>query len=223
MQNAASIALLGILSYNQLQRLPELDKLSVSIADPFVNRRRHRRQINGRSLHDFVPLYWATHTPMQYVDTVKNGTLPEDDLVFFVLDAGQVLTLPGVMTTDGNAASKETVVCEGLGALLHLDLGIIRTPDCYSHDWKRRKCAEVLVPDRVPTDKISYIAVRTDEVASQLRSTLKTVTDELKKADIPHRAVSDVRVCRMYYYNLRSGLSHGRSPTHRRLPPHLGH
>jgi len=201
MQSAAAIALLGILSYNQRQRVPALDKLSVSIADPFVNARRHWRQINGRSLHDFVPLYWATHTPMQYVVTRKTRTLREDDLVFFVLDAAQVLTVPGVMTTDGNAASQETVFYEGMGALPHLDLEIICTPNCYSPDYKRRKCAEVLVPDRIPPDKISYIAVRTDEVASTLRSTLTALTHGLEKAAVPHRAVSDVRVCRMYYYN----------------------
>lgn len=200
MQNAALIALFGILSYNQRHRVPAIDKVSVSIADPFVNARRHCRQINGRSLHDFVPLYWATHTPMQYVVTIKNGTLAQDDLVFFVLDAVQVRTLPGVMTADGNAASQETVVYEGVGALQHLDWRIIRTPNCYSHDYKRRKCAEVLVPDHVPADRISYIAVRTDEVASRLRSTLKALTREMKKADIRHRAVSDVRACRRYYY-----------------------
>ena len=201
MQNAAPIAALGILSYNRRHCMSALDKMSISIADPFVNARRHWRHINGRSLHDYAPLYWSTHTPMQYVVTIKSRTLPEDDLVFFVLDAAQVLTLSGVMTTDGNAANEETVIYEGRGALDRLDWRIIQTPNCYSPSYKRRKCAEVLVPNHVPTENISYIAVRTEEVALALRPTLKALTRELTNAGVPHQVVSDVRVCRTYYYN----------------------
>ncbi len=199
-QNAAPIAALGILSYNQRHSMPALDSLTTSIADPFVNARRHGKQIGGRSLHDFVPLYWATHTPMQYVVTVKNGILRENDLVFFSLDAAQVLTLPGVMTTDGNAANDETAFYEGRGALDRLDWRILQTPNCYSRHYKRRKCAEVLVPDHVPADNLSYIAVRTEEVAFTLRSTLKALTREFMNARVPHRVLPDVRVCRTYYY-----------------------
>jgi len=199
-RNAPTIPILGILSYNQVRSTPALDKLSVSIADPFVNMRRHRLRISGRSLHDYVPLYWATHTPMQYV-TVRDGVLREDDLVFFVPDALRVFRLPGVMTTDGNAASQETKFWEGEGALPHLDWNIIHTPNCFSREYKRCKCAEVLVLDRIAPDCISYIAVRTEQVASALRSILTTPSVEMKKLGAPDQAATEVRVCSAHYYH----------------------
>src|SRR5881628_1257855 len=100
MNNAPLIAILGILSYNRVNNNPNFRSLTISIADPFVNSRRHWRAIRGLSLHDFVPLYWATHTPMQYVVTVKECKLVQEDLVFFILNAETVLGLPGVYTTD---------------------------------------------------------------------------------------------------------------------------
>jgi hypothetical protein len=61
-RNAPTIAAFGILPYNQIHSNPQVAAQIQSIADPFVNHRRHLRVIDGRSLHDFVPLYWATHT-----------------------------------------------------------------------------------------------------------------------------------------------------------------
>lgn len=66
-ENAAFIAGFGILSYNTIHAKGDLAAIVHTIADPFVNNRRHGRNVAGRSLHDYVPLYWATHTPMQYV------------------------------------------------------------------------------------------------------------------------------------------------------------
>ena len=67
----------GVVSYNRRKQLESsgtldqrwLHSLGVdSLADPNVQSRRHNKVFSdGRSIHDFVPLYFATHTPMQYV------------------------------------------------------------------------------------------------------------------------------------------------------------
>jgi hypothetical protein len=170
--NAATIAAFGILSYNTIHANGDLDAVVQNIADPFVNSRRHRRMIDGRSLHDYVPLYWATHTPMQYVVTFHQN-LPQEQLIFFVLDSDRVLELPRVWTTDGNAASNETTFYEGAGAIEHLDWRVLRTPNCYSPEYRRKKCAEVLVPDHVSQELITAIHTVDNSVASDFRELLR--------------------------------------------------
>jgi hypothetical protein len=175
--NAALIAFLGVYSYNRIHAVPEIADLSVSIADPFVNNRRHGKPLAKRGLHDFVPLYWATHTPMQYVVTQKPGGLPQEQLVFFVFDSADVLAIPGVWTTDGNAASNDTMFYEGSDALPYLDWDIIRTPDCWSREYKRRKCAEVLVPDHIPAGVIEEVCVYSDAARRALTRGWDGITD----------------------------------------------
>ena len=173
-QNAFWIAGLGILSYNLKAKLPDLQDVSASIADPFVNTRRHGRQVGGQDLHDYVPLYWATHTPMQYVVTHKR-LLPQDDLAFFVLNAVRVLALPGVWSTDGNAASSETAFYEGAGALPFLDWQILATPNCWSYAYKRKKCAEVLVPNRIGPELIRRVVVHSEATCRELREQMTRI------------------------------------------------
>ncbi|MCS6804592.1 MAG: DUF4433 domain-containing protein [Blastocatellia bacterium] len=176
MLNAPYIAQYGIMSFNTLRSHPELAKVSGSIAHPFVNARRHGRLVGHRSLHDYVPLYWVTHTPMQYVVTIRDRRLPQQDLVFFLFDARLILQLPGVWTTDGNAASSETRFYEGTGALTHLDWGILNTPNCFSKEYKRRKCAEVLVPDMITRELINSIAVYNQQAANNLIEAVTVIT-----------------------------------------------
>jgi len=157
------IVLYGILSYNKVKPPPPIRPDTRSIADPFVNNRRDRKTIDGVSLHDYVPLYWATHTPMQYVVTIKKKRLKEEALIFFVFDSDEVLSLPGVLTTDGNAASDETLFWRGEGALSSIDWKIIDTPNCYSILYKRKKCAEVLVPNELSPGLIKHVCVVSSE------------------------------------------------------------
>lgn len=176
MQNAPLIALFGIFSYNRIHSVSELQVQS--IAHPFVNDRRHWRQFEGRSLHDYVPLYWATHTPMQYVVTFKDPCLPQTQLVFFVFRASRVLQLPSVFTTDGNASSDATQFYSGDGALEHLDWEVIHTPDCWTKEYKRKKCAEVLVPDRIETNLILQICVSTEAAIVQLEDRIRAIAQQ---------------------------------------------
>jgi hypothetical protein len=198
MANAPLIALIGILSYNCVQSNPSLP--SVSIADPFVNNRRHRIVVAGRPLHDYVPLYWATHTPMQYVITVSAGRLRQEDLVFFVIDAQAVFELDGVLSTDGNAASNESQFFEGDGAMPHLDWQIIRTRNCYSKEYKRRKCAEVLVPEHVPVTCIRRISVFDEVAALRLQRSVEETAKGL--GEKRRRSWKIAPAPRLYYFGI---------------------
>lgn len=200
LSNAAVIRVLGIYSYNRIQGIrenPDLRGLLPSIADPMVNRRRHRRPLGTKTVHDFVPFYWATHTPMQYVVTVKEDWLPQDQLVFFLCDSVTILHQDGVWTTDGNAANNETQRFEAMGALQHLDHRIIHTRNCYSKEYKRKKMAEVLVPDHVERELIKLVAVRRKETQEALdqASTKLARAMKVRKADL-----APIEVHREYYY-----------------------
>jgi hypothetical protein len=183
LHNAKMIALLGVYSFNKIHSLPRLAKQSSSIADPFVNDRRDSIRIDGCSLHDFVPLYFATHTPMQYVVTVKQKTLAQSELIFFVFDANQIFELPGVLSTDGNAASRQTEFYQGNGSLQYIDWNIINKCECWSKDYKRRKCAEVLVPDHIPCNMIRAIVVNQKSTMRKLRSSINRGHFGVKRID----------------------------------------
>jgi hypothetical protein len=177
-QNAALIACLGVMSYNSVNRDPSLSALSRSIADPFVNDRR--RYVHGIDLHDYVPLYWASHTPMQYVVTRRDKILEQSELIFFRFQTNEILSLPGILTTDGNAASGSTSIHQGTGALDSIDWKIVSTNDCYSTEYKRKKCAEVLVPNAIRPDLIASICVYLPPVQARLAAEIQLLSEKLK-------------------------------------------
>lgn len=90
--NAPWILAIGILSYNKAQALPHHSVALWSVQ----NRRKSKIPGTGKQIHDYVPLYFATHTPMQYVVTIPAPTkhrikvLPQDELVIIEVDAYKV-------------------------------------------------------------------------------------------------------------------------------------
>lgn len=140
--NLISICVRGILSYSLAQNTPH-----TTLSDWHIQKRR-------RALHDYVPLYFATHTPMQHC--IRNKFVPpirSEKLVFIELDALKIFQLKNVFFTDGNAAASITAIYEDLTDLKKLDLRIIqRITRCYSPRYRRLKAAEVLVKDRIDSD-----------------------------------------------------------------------
>jgi hypothetical protein len=100
-----------------------------------------------RPLHDFVPLYFGFKTPMVAVNQKFN-----EELLFltFPLD---VLGIAGAFLTDGNARSGSTrfVAYQTLADLAAVDAKAANSVK-YAHDpeLKRRKQAEILIPDQLP-------------------------------------------------------------------------
>ncbi len=100
-----------------------------------------------KPLHDYVPLYLGFKTPMVAINQSHN-----EDLLFlrFSLD---VLATHGSIVCDGNARSNASkfYLFTGPDVFLNLDITAIRSVK-YSMDpeLKRKKQAEVLIPDRLP-------------------------------------------------------------------------
>ncbi len=194
---AAYIRLVGILSYNRIAANPKLaqlrkDKTLVSIADPEVNAKRHHRRFeNGKSLHDYVPMYWTTHTPMQRF-LKEHRILRQPELVFFVCHALRISRLPGVISSDGNAASERTKFFGGISAFDHLDDCALRRINHRSQESKRKKMAEVLIPDFVGQSLILSAIVKDEDAKAEL---IQRTTDaawslgSCKKNDMPRITV----------------------------------
>jgi hypothetical protein len=178
--NAAYILLWGARCRNEIPKLmPYLDStgqvLPVYADDPSVNSRRGRRLVGGAwcDLHDYVPLYWTTMTPTQYRMRERAGGF--ENIAIFVFDAAQILATPGIITTDGNAASSDTTLYEGDGALGFLDWKIINTPKALSREYKRKKCAEVLVPAWIHPQQIEYVYTYNHNSSNWLNATVNAL------------------------------------------------
>jgi hypothetical protein len=91
------------------QRLDQMQIFRISIANEEVQQLRSRIFVfdagaqTYRSLHSYVPLYFAKHTPMLHVQ-YTNG-LQENIVIFEVSRA--ILTIQGVIFTDGNATLQQ--------------------------------------------------------------------------------------------------------------------
>ncbi len=141
----------GLLAYNKVNNLPHTD-----LSNEDVQRGRSEKIVppTGRPLHDYVPLYFGLKTPMVACNQAKN-----EDLIFlrFSLD---ILAHEGVVFTDGNARSNSTkfYLFNGIESLSVLDAKVIQSVK-YSTDpeMKRKKQAEILVPDFLSIDQVHDI------------------------------------------------------------------
>jgi hypothetical protein len=103
-------------------------------------------------LHEMVPLFFATHQPMLYVQDNKAV------IAHLEIDPA-LLAVEGTYFSDGNAASNGTRFFYALEDLDELDWSVIRTPDCWSREYKRKKAAEVLAPSPVEPAWITRVHV----------------------------------------------------------------
>jgi hypothetical protein len=203
LKQAPLICVAGVLSYNNIHKKSRLKDYISSIADPFVNGRRERLMVGTRPLHDFVPLYWSVHTPMQYVVTIKRRCLPENELIFFEFRSDEILSIDGVLSTDGNVASWDTETFDGDGALDNIDWDIVDNPKCISPEWKRKKQAEVLVPERIPAEYIHRVVTQTIATSDRLEQAVQELTEQVPKdqADFLASHPPPIEVDQRLYYN----------------------
>jgi hypothetical protein len=121
---------------------------------------------------------------MQYVWTqgtsTKGPILGQEELVFIDLDAFRTLQIDGVLIADGNAAAEDTNFYCAPFNLSVLDWKIIETRNCYYKEYKRRKAAEVLVPDFVSVAYFSRVVVCSNKAADRLRRIVKRFTKRLR-------------------------------------------
>lgn len=153
MDNMSSICRHGLLSH---ARAHQQDLVQKDIADQEVIERRSRRELFGRPLHQYVPLYFTPKGPMLY----KRREI-QNDIVILCLNRN-LLRQKGVAFSNGNAASQDTEFFNDLSDLGKLDWDCIRNEYWTDfEDGRRKRCSEVLVPDQIPFKKVKKVIVRT--------------------------------------------------------------
>jgi hypothetical protein len=153
--NLGSILEHGILSRNWCKRL-HID--SYDISDSGVQSRRSE-------FHDYVPLYFADNTPMLY--NVFDNLL---DYVILLEVNKRVIKYKDVKFSDGNVANIPTKIFSNVADLEdNLDWSTIYSREFpnlhrepWNWDWKRKKMAEVLVPNKVAVSEIKSIHVSSE-------------------------------------------------------------
>ncbi len=171
--NLDSILRRGILNHTTARRLSPAD-----ISDPKVQQIRRGVKVpcgRGGPLHSYANLYICGRNPMLFA--VKS----KDVLVIRVRPA--VFELPDVVVTDGNAASTEyTAFRPGKAGL-----AIVDREDVFREDWRdpvpavfyrqrSRKCAEVLVPDGVPSNFLFGAYAKDGDQAQRIREIARRVS-----------------------------------------------
>jgi hypothetical protein len=151
------------------------------LALPEVQERRNAKRVpNGLPIHDYVNLYFDARNPMMYSRLNRRG-----ELVIVRVDPA-VMSQPGAIITDGNAASESTLFLPSPAGLVQLDESLV-----YAHSWndpdpwrkiekRRARCAEVLIPDRVRPDGLGGCYVFDEDVAIACRGAAQGVRVEVK-------------------------------------------
>jgi len=207
--NIPSVLKEGLLSYNAVLTR---SVSHTSIADPKIQRRRGQtsRRVDGSvkqlDIHDFVPMFIAKDTPMQYVITTSAPTkgryaiVRNRDLVFLLIDPIKVLQAPGMLIADGNAAADATKFFSTPAGLSEINWVVIAEPNeypqCYNPEWKRCKSAEVLVPSCLPIEYFSGVVVY-NELARQ--SMADCVFKSLDQREESKRLVDSILIDKSFY------------------------
>ena len=158
--NLLGIAQFGLQSRNRAWSLH--NPTDISLPSVQYLRQDKRDPIYDRPLHDYVPLYFRARNPMLYRLKTQQPRLS----VLYV--DSKVLLGARVVFTDGNAASKETKFFNGLDDLRQIDWDCLQAENWTSFpDGKRKRCAEVLVPDQVPYDLISRVVVSNNKAKDE--------------------------------------------------------
>ena len=163
--NLISISQSGLLCRNRVCGCVK----TLDIADINIIERRQRKTIFDRSLLDFVPLYFTPRNPMLFSLRVKGI---QDKIAILCLNKNLLLQ-EGTVFTDGNAASIETRYFRNPMDLENLDWDCIRAPRWPDfEDGRRKRCAEVLVPEQIPFSHVQKIITRTEDARSRVYETI---------------------------------------------------
>ncbi len=125
------------------------------ISDTDVNNRRSRKEpVYGRTIHSYVPFYFNPKNPMLYVRKHLSN-----EIVILQLSK-ELLRTSGTLFTDGNASSDGTHFYKDLRELKYLDWDCLQANFYLDiEDGKRKRMAEVLVPNNVSSQAIESILV----------------------------------------------------------------
>jgi len=164
MENLSSIMHYGLLSHNSAHKKNLVCK---DISNHQVNIRRAKIDpINSMSLHEYVPLYLNPRNPMLYVRRNIQAKI-----LILCFEANKILNIGNVIYTDGNAASNTTKFYSSVSDFNKLDWNCLHL-DYWSGiiDGKRKKCAEVLVPNYIPSSLIHKIVCYNSNAVTIVKS-----------------------------------------------------
>ena len=157
-----SILIHGILSHKLAAKIPH-----VNIAMNEIQERRENKKVFGaKALYHYANLYFDAHNPMLSKLREKN-----DDLCILRIRR-EVLLLQNVVLTDRNASSTHVRFFQFPNGLEYLKEDEIfakywtHNDPFIQTDRKAKKCAKVLVPDKIPPNLI-YAAYVCNKVAEQ--------------------------------------------------------
>jgi len=146
--NIPSILRHGILSHAQASKLQHH-----SVALQEVQDKRDQKQIpGGLALHEYANVYFHARNPM--MSRRRN----EARALCVLRVSTEILKIPGTVITDQNAVSKY-VKFSAPDRLKFVDLDYVfaanwKHPDDQIEEWRHSsaKCAEALIPKRIPPD-----------------------------------------------------------------------
>ena len=148
--NVLSILTKGILSHHLAEKVQHR-----SIAMHEVQNRRSSKKVpGGHMLHEYVNTYICARNPMLYLRKDSHA-----ELCVLRIDPA-ILDLDGVVVTDRNAASNARFSPGKTGLSLidreqvFAEYWIYSGDELATDNHKKIKCAEVLVPSRIPPDYI---------------------------------------------------------------------
>ena len=151
-ENLQSIRNHGLLSHNRAH--DRTDPRDIADPEVIAIRSRRRDTVFDRPLHDYVPLYFTPRNPM-----LSRRREIQSKLAILCINKSALL-FDGAVFTDGNAAGVDTRFFGDCRHLDQLDWACIRAP--YWNDFpdgKRKRCAEVLVPDRLGPEQFNGVIV----------------------------------------------------------------
>ena len=150
--NVPSVIKHGILCYNKVD-----GSAHRSVALDGVQERREQAVVTntGKSLHDYANLYFDCRNPMMY----RRKDMASELCILGVSPA--VLDIDGCIVTDRNAASSIVRFFEPVHGIRRIDFEKVYAKvwnypgeESKTRDHRAVKCAEVLVPGRIPFDYV---------------------------------------------------------------------
>ena len=162
--NIPSILRDGILSHAQASKLPHH-----SVALQEVQDKRDQKQIpGGLALHEYANVYFHARNPM--MSRRRN----EANSICVLRVSTEILKIAGAVITDQNAVSKY-VKFSAPDRLKFMDLDYVfaanwKHPDNQIEEWRHSsaKCAEALIPRRIPPHYLLGAYVVNDAVRVEL-------------------------------------------------------
>lgn len=179
LENLESIIDNGIFSTNQ-----KITRgiVHANVAEESIQRRRALMQVpgaNGRSVHDYVPFYFAKKTPMQLAVLHKKN-VDQQFIIYFSVPILLLETRPGAYFTNASANTDiPPNFFPGVDQSHQLDLLDWQTIDNNrwkydDDDQKHRKMAELLLPDHVPLSEVNQIITWNRSISDYVREVFES-------------------------------------------------